>query len=283
MNLKQKRKEIRKKHFATGGLIIVSILGFIGMLLVFFTGIFNVKNINMLYDCLLHNGVFIIFGVFFFIVSVYVWMLFFFNTIIKPKKEILYLDNKENDKVWFLDKKGKKFIYNKSDIETGCHYYVLKTRDYIYEILEEANENWIPKEKKSYWLNCYSPMGNHESVFLLPVFYVLLLVGLLMLITSTGIEKISGLILCVLSFYEIGYDFVYKIKLKKQNTNIVDDAKFYKSYKILRNSILVFLSIWICVELINLYLKLPDSNFRLIIVLFFIVVIFMAYKNFIKK
>lgn len=261
MNLKLKRKEIRKKYFATGGLVIVSILGIIGMILVFSSGIFNIKNTNMLYNCISKSGIFIIFGVFFFIVSFYCWMLFFLNIIINPKKEILYLYKNENSKTYFLNKKGKKFTYDKNNLKENSYYYVLKTNDYIYDVLEETNENWIPKEKKSYWLNCYSPMGNYEDVFLLPIFYVILLIGIFMLFNQ---DKISGLIMSVVSLYEIIYDLIYKIKLKKQTHNIIDDEKFYKSYEFLKNTILIVLSTVICVILIIVFLKLSDMSSKLI-------------------
>ena len=61
------RFEIRKEFFATEGMIIVSVLGIIGLVMVRFSGIFDVMNYDMLYDCVAKNGLMIIFGAFFFV------------------------------------------------------------------------------------------------------------------------------------------------------------------------------------------------------------------------
>jgi len=84
MNIKIKRKMIRKIHFPTVGLIIIIGLGVFGALFVFLSGIFNIQSTNMLYECICKNGMMIIFGVFFFLVFLYVWGLFFLNIIIPP-------------------------------------------------------------------------------------------------------------------------------------------------------------------------------------------------------
>ena len=92
---------------------------------------------------------------FFFGVSWYCWIGFFFNVIPLPKKEILYLNKIDKGKAIFFNKKGKEFNYrsNQIDLIENSYYYVLKTHDYIYEILERTNEIWLPKKRKSYWLN----------------------------------------------------------------------------------------------------------------------------------
>lgn len=264
MNIK--RKEIRQRHFATGGLIIVSILGCVGMLLIFLSGIFNIKNLSMLYVCVSENGIMIIFGLFFFIVFLYCWLLFFLNVIIKPKKEILYLYKNKNNEVYFINRKGKKFECENHNIKENHYYYVLKTRDYIYEILGESNEifnNWTPKEKKSYWLNFYSPIGNFEDIFLLPIVYVILLPGLLSFIMSEGYEKIFGLIFSIVPLYVIGYDLIYKIRLKKTN-NKVDDTFFVRSYDVLIKTISIIAVTILCIFLINIFLRLSDFTSKLI-------------------
>ncbi|MBE6149052.1 MAG: hypothetical protein E7167_06190 [Firmicutes bacterium] len=260
MDLDLKRKEIRKKFFSTGGLIIVSILGVFGVLLVYFSGIFNIDNLNTLYDCLSKNGILIIFGTFFFSVSLYCWILFFCNIILPPKKDVLYLCSKDNNEFYFLDKKGKSYDYdiNKNNFEENCYYYVLKTRNYIYKIVGKASENWIPKEKKSYWLNFYSPVGNFENLFLLPIVYVIFLPGLLSIILSQGYQKIYGVIISIFPLYVIGYDLIYKIKLKKSKNNVIDNTNFFKSYDILKNTISIMGISIICIFLIFIFFKLPD-------------------------
>ena len=114
MNLGKERKKIRKKHFATGGLIVISILGIIGMLMTYFSGLFDVNSLNMLYDCIYKNGIMILFGSFFFIVFLYCWILFFLNVIISPQKEILYLYKNENNEIYFLNRRGKMITFIKS-------------------------------------------------------------------------------------------------------------------------------------------------------------------------
>ena len=149
MNIELKRKKIRKKHFSTGGMIVISILGIIGLLMICFSGIFTIRDSKMLYELISKNGILIIFGAFFFGVSLYCWILFFLNIVIHPKNEILYLNKIDKGRAIFLNKKGKSFYYNlnKRVLEEKTFYLVLKTHDYIFNILEKTSDNWIPKEK----------------------------------------------------------------------------------------------------------------------------------------
>ena len=219
MNIKEKRKEIRKINFPSGGMIIVSVLGISGLFLIYLSGIFGASSIEMVHDCISKNGMIIIFGLFFLFILLYCWISFFFNVIIPPRKDILYLYKNKNNELYFINKKGKKFTYYNIKVLENRYYYVLKTRDYIYEILEETYANWAPREKKSYWLNFYSPIGNFEDIFLLPIVYVILLPGVLSFILSEGFEKIFGVIFSAYPLYIIGYDFIYKIKLSKEKDN----------------------------------------------------------------
>lgn len=264
MDLKVKRKEIRKKYFSIQGLAAVSILGGVGLLFLFFSGIFGVKSIDMLYDCVYQNGITIIFGGFFLSVSLYCWLVFFLNIIIKPKKEVLYLYRNEYNEVYFISRKGKRFICDKDNLKEGCYYCVLKTHHYIYEVLEEVNDNWNPIEKKSYWLNFYSPIGNFEDMILLPIAYVILLLSVLSFFMSEGYGKIFGLIWCVIPIYIIGYDLIYKIKLKKSNYEGINDEKFYKSYEILKNIMSVIAAVLLCIILMTIFFKLSDFISRLV-------------------
>lgn len=260
MNIDLKKKEIRKSYFPTGGLIIISILGTAGLLMTYSSGIFAIEDSNMLYECISKNGMFIIFGVFFFAVSLYVWILFFLNIILPPKNEILYLNKTAYGEAFFLNKKGKSFSYNMdhNTLEENSYYLVLKTHDYIYKILEKTNDNWIPKEKKSYWLNYYSPMGNFENIFLLPIVYVILLPGLLSFFMSKGYQKIYGVIFSIVPIYAIIYDLIYKIKLKQSDTKEIDETNFVKSYEIMQNSIAIIGVSIMIVILLNIFLKLSD-------------------------
>lgn len=267
-DLNFKRKNIREQYFSTPGLIIISILGCVGILMVFLSGLFNVKNFEMLYECISKNGMMIIFGLFFFIVFVYCCVGFFRNIILKPKKELLYSCKDENhDEVYFINKKGKKFFYNEQYKKENCYYYVLKTHDYIYEILEESNEtfdNGVPKEKKSYWLNFYTPIGNFENIFLLPIAYVILLPGLLSFIMSEGYDKIYGLIFSASPLFVIVYDLIYKIKLKKSDDNIVDNINLLEFYELFKGLFVVIIACVGLKLLLNIFFKLPDFQSRLI-------------------
>lgn len=256
MNLK--RKEIRQQYFPTGGLIIICVLGAFGLLMVYFSGMFDIKDSNMLYECISRNGILIILGMLFFGVSLYCWIGFFLNMILPPKKEIVYLNKIDNGEAIFLNKKGKKFNYgiNQIELTENSYYFVLKTHDYIYEILERTDEIWLPKEKKSYWLNYYSPMGNYENILLLPIVYIMLLLGLLSILMSKGYQKIYGGIFSVVPLYAIIYDLIYKIKLKQSKDKEIDEKNFIKSYEILKNSISIITVGIICIILLTVFLKL---------------------------
>ena len=266
MDINLIRKRIRNNYFSTGGLIIITILGIIGLLMVYFCGIFDIEDSNMLYECISKNGMMIIFGVFFFAVSLYCWILFFLNIILPPKKEVVFLNKIDKGVAIFLNKKGKSFNYrtDQSDLQENSYYYVFKTHNYIYKILEKTDDCWVPKEKKSYWLNYYSPMGNFENIFLLPIVYVILLPGLLSFLMSKGYQKIYGVIFSIVPLYAITYDLIYKIKLRKSDAKEIDETNFIKSYEVLQNSISIIGVSVVVVILLNIFLKLSDQTSKLI-------------------
>jgi len=261
VNIDLKRKEIRKNHFPTGGLIVISILGIIGLLMIYFSGIFSIRDLNMLCECISKNGISVIFGSFFFAISLYAWIIFYFNIILPPKKEVLYLNKINDDEALFLNEKGNSFSYKKDNniLEENTFYFVLKTRNYIYQILKKTNENWIPKEKKSYWLNVYSPTGNFKNIFLLPIFYLSLLIGLFSIFISKGYEKIYGIIFSVVSIYAIIYDLIYKIKLKQSGAEELDETNFLKSFDILQNFIPIIMVSIMVISLFTIFLKFTDA------------------------
>lgn len=266
MDKKNIRREIRRAYFSMDGLVFITILGIIGILMIYFSDIFIVKDLNMLYECVSKNGIMIIFGAFFFCVSLYCWGLFFLNIIISPKKEILYLLKNKKNEIFFVDKKGNRFecSIDKNNIEENNYYYVLKTHNYIYKVLEKTSENWIPKEKKSYWLNYYSPMGNFKDIFLLPIVYVILLPGILSFLMAKGYQKIYGLIYSIVPLYAIVYDLIYKIKLNKSSDNCIDDSDLKKSYSILRNTISIMGAFVLCIVFIGIFYKLPTLILKIV-------------------
>ena len=129
--------------------------------------------------------------------------------------------------------------------------------------MEKTNGSWIPKEKKSYWLNFYSPVGNFEDIFLLPIVYVILLSGLLILLMSEGDQQIFGVINSAVPFYMIVYDLIYKIKLKQSNNKGFDESSFIKLYNVLKNIISIIIVFILCIILLNTFLKLSDYTSKL--------------------
>ena len=270
MNLKEKRRRIRKKYFSIPGLIIINILGFVGIVLIYFSGIFNVENLNMAYDYYV-CGIMIILGLFFFGLFLYFWVLFFLNIILNPKKEVLYLSKVESGKTYFINNKGKKFVYDYCNKKENCYYYVLKTHNYIYSILEEYNglpNNWTAMKKKSYWINLYSPIGNFEDMFLLPIVYFILLISLLTIFIFKGQHKIYGLIFGAVPFYLIVYDIIYKIKLNHSNNNQIDETKFLKSYEIFKSGTSVAIVGIFSIIFIDKIFELIDFKSKLVLLPF---------------
>lgn len=217
MELDERRKQIREKYFATGGLLIVTILGLFGFAFIILSGIFRVASFDMLYKCIASNGMILIIGLFFFIISIICWVKFISNILVEPKKEVVYLYNNGKNK-YFLDSKGKKYDDDGFDVEENKFYYVYKTSDYIYEIIDEsiyASNNFEPIERLQYWTNLYTPFDKMEDIVLLPILYVMFIPGLLAVVMADGIGKIPCLPMMLIPGFFIGYDFVYKIKKKK--------------------------------------------------------------------
>lgn len=151
MKIQLKREEIRKEYFSTAGMLVINMLGIIGMLVIYFSGILQCRDLNMIYDCLSRGGLIIIFAAFFVSIFLYCWTMFFLNICVRPKKEILYLKKDEDDEFFFVNKKGKIIFYNddnENTLEENCYYYVLKTRDCVYEVIEKTYDNWNCKDKE---------------------------------------------------------------------------------------------------------------------------------------
>ena len=274
MTIKERKKQIRQAYFSTGGMIVISILGIVGLFLFLFSGILNIYDYESFYNCFSKNGMTIIFGGFFIVISIYCWIAFFKNIILNPKKEILYLIKNEDDISIFVNKKGKKFIIENTQKKESAFYYVIKTSEYIYEILdEECNLDEIWEEKKKYWMNFYSPMGNFEDIFLLPIVYVILMPGIFSFLMSKGWDKIYGLIWSAGPLYVIGYDFVYKLKIKNDNLSGEDENKFANSYILLKGIFSLFFTAIIVYTITSIFLKLQDSVSKIIFLPFYLCVI----------
>ena len=234
----EKRKEIRNQHFAAGGMLVISLLGTIGLLLFILSGILTATDTESLYDCVAENGIMMIFGCFFFFIAIYCWYGFIVNTIIPPKRKILYLLEKEENESKFIDKKGNKFTMLNCDKEEKKYYYVYKTKQYIYKVENECHEtitNWAKKERPSYWLNFYSPMGEFHDIMLLPIVYAIATPGILSMIMSKGFDRIYGLIFSAVPIFIIIYDLICKItKDKAENRVLIEQMMKNAVYVILK-------------------------------------------------
>ena len=264
-------KNNNSSEFPWQAMLIVSCLGLIGILMLFISGCFNIKNYDELYMCFSDYGLAIIFGMFFVGVSIYCWILFFRNVVLKPKKVTLYLLGVEDSKIKFIDKKGKVFLFynfNTNIIDVGKYYYVLKTHNSIKEILNESYETFkVVKEKKSYWLNFYSPIGNFEDMLLLPILYIILLPGILSIIMSDGFTKIYGIIYSIFPFLILIYDFIYKYKLNN-NKDEIDNIKILKFYALFLDVIKIIAVVVINVGLLYIYINTFDYISKFIILPF---------------
>lgn len=205
-------------RYDLGGMVVITVLMAIGFAMIYFTGFFKITNYQEFYDYVCKFGMALIFGGFFIIIGLYCYYSFFKNVIIKPKQKVVYLKSIDgNSTCTFLDEKGKKYYYPNNEYKENTYYEVLKTKDSILEVIHTTSPLFpIPKEKESYWLNFYSPIGDFENIMLLPIVYVILLPGLLSMILSKGTDKIYGLLVMAYPAYIIIYDFIQKRKKKNK-------------------------------------------------------------------
>ncbi len=142
------------------------------------------------------------------------------NILMDPKAESVYLLKKNKYRAVFLTEQGNKVIYeydkdeNIKELEIGHYYNTIKTYDYIYEILEEIQADWIPKEKKGYWKTIYLPLfGEIENIPIKICLYIVLIICLLLLIIVRGKSAEFILALVLFPLFFIGYDLVKRIVL----------------------------------------------------------------------
>jgi len=200
-----------KDEFPIGGMIIITILGLIGLAGIVVTILVSIKDGFL--EGFSKSGAFFLFGLFFFSISVYVWIYFFKNVLIKPKEETLFLLEKDI----FIDKKGKQYNYNSKKLKAHRYYQVIKTSDYIHEIKEESQNEFPLKIKDNFWLNWYSPHGDFENVVLLPILYLIFsLFFFSSLLSKIPINIIIGAI-GIYPLYYIIYDIKKKIEKNKSN------------------------------------------------------------------
>jgi len=253
------------------GMLIITILMVVGLIILNTTGINNLNNFNDLYNYIDVHGFAAIISLFFIGVGVYCWYSYITNVFIKPKEEILYLNNIENNVCEFINKKGKKFFYYDNNYQLHKFYEVLKTKNKIDNIISMTNDTFeLPRVKESYWLNFYSPVGNFENIFLLPIAYVIAIPGILILIMSESYSKIFGIIYLIIPVYIIIYDLIYKIKKKRNNYEEIDESALLNSYVFLMKSIKVMGALIVTIILTILFINTKDAISRLIFLPFFL-------------
>lgn len=197
-------------------LVIVTVLMLIGVGILWGTGLFKITSISMFVEWFWQFGMVLIFAGFFIGVGIYCWWLYICNVLIKPKERILFLKSIEDEMCTFVDKRGKVFYFSNDNYTVNTYYAVLKTKDHIHSIVGPAMDNFeIKKERPSYWLNFYSPIGNFENIFLLPIVYVIALPGICMLFYPGLIEKIIGTLMSLPCVLIILYDLKEKIRRSK--------------------------------------------------------------------
>ncbi len=197
-------------------MVIVTVLLVISVVILWATGLFKVTSITAFFDWFLIYGMALIFCGFFIGVSIYCWWLYICNVIIKPKEKILFLRSIEDEMCTFVDKKGKIFYFANDNYTVNTYYSVLKTKDHIHSIIGPAMDNFeIKKESPSYWLNFYTPVGDFENLFLLPIVYVIMAPGIAMMLMSGFIERLIGALITLPSILVILYDLKEKIRRGK--------------------------------------------------------------------
>lgn len=244
-----------KKHFPLGGMIIATCLMIVGFLIVLFLGSLPTY----------------IFGGFFVFVGLYCWYLYICNVLIGTKEDVLYLKEKNGNNYLFLSKRGKRFNYHsKKEYKLNKFYTVLKSKDYIENIISISNKKFdVVLEKESYWLNLYLPVGDFEDIFLLPVLYVIAAFSVSLLFYQ-GVIDFGAIIMGSVSIYLIIYDLIYKIKKKKSKfkNKKVDDEKLLKSFEIFINIIRIISIGFVCLFLFYLFMMMGDFFSRLILLPF---------------
>lgn len=227
--LKQNKKIIRKKYFPVSTYIITIILFIIGIiLLIDFLG--NISD-----GVSLGHGIVLVCGLMFILIPLYCWVLFILNIVIKPHKEVLVLKKDNEEKNYFVDKNGKEYYYDfeMTNLKEG-YYNVLKTKNYIYKVLDKTQEKWTPKEKNEYWTTFYSSEGNFKGIYVLPFVYMILAIGILLFLMSRDYEKVINIPTIIVALSVIIYDLIYKVKGKKSGINITDEVNLKKFSKVIK-------------------------------------------------
>ncbi|HCC08063.1 MAG TPA: hypothetical protein DEP72_07920 [Clostridiales bacterium] len=217
------------EHYDWQGLVIITFLMLFGVGAIYFTWGNNSVTLDNIYNYIYSYGLIAIISIFFISIGIYCWYTYIVNVWPKPKETVMFLKEIDSNSPYpiftFMDNKGNTIMFTnepdmfdeseQSTYEKGKFYKVLKTKNKIYKILETSTQTFeIKKEKVSYWLNWYSPMGYFENLLLLPILYVMFIPGLLSFLMANGFDKIYGIAFSAYPGYLIVYDIVQKVKRK---------------------------------------------------------------------
>lgn len=223
-------------------------------------------------------------GIIFIIISIYFLILYMYIINEKPKKKLLFLKKCKDNIAVFVDEKGNIYEYNCNKEENKC-YYVLKTHNKIYEILESVPESqsFINMGERRYWTNFYTKNIKTENNLILPLIYIILLIGIFSLKTLSTFDKITSSIYITVLIYIIIYDFIYKQIQKKSNDVNKDISKLNKVDTNIKKITIIIINIFIISAFI-LNMKGTEMTIMLMpyvvyVILFSLIIIFKINNN----
>ena len=155
----------RSKKYTIPKLILVTILGLIGIILIKKSNILSVNDYDALFACIKKYTIEILLGLMCIIFFFYYALTYLIWLIYKPKKEIVYLLKNEDNICTFISKNGKEYKYKNCNKTENKHYYVIKNQFFIYEVLEECTDTnlTIQNLKERYWSTYYFPYNKYEK------------------------------------------------------------------------------------------------------------------------
>lgn len=224
-------------------------------------------------------------GIIFIIISIYFLILYMYKINEKPKKKLLFLKKCKDNIAVFVDEKGNIYEYANCNKEENKCYYVLKTHNKIYEILESVPESqsFINMGERRYWTNFYTKNIKTENNLILPLIYIILLIGIFSLKTLSTFDKITSSIYITVLIYIIIYDFIYKQIQKKSNDVNKDISKLNKVDTNIKKIAIIIIDIFV-ISVFILNMKGMEMTIMLMpyvvyVILFSLIIIFKINNN----
>lgn len=223
-------------------------------------------------------------GIIFIIISIYFLILYMYKINEKPKKKLLFLKKCKDNIAVFVDEKGNIYEYNCNKEENKC-YYVLKTHNKIYEILESVPESqsFINMGERRYWTNFYTKNIKTENTLILPLVYIILLIGIFSLKTLSTFDKITSSIYITVLIYIIIYDFIYKQIQKKSNDVNKDISKLNKVDTNIKKITIIIIDIFVISAFIlnmrGIEMTIMLMPYVVYVILFSLIIIFKINNN----